>query len=61
MASEGPWLVVAGNFADGWRAIGPFSTAKAASDWSSSNAPTWEGLVAEIVRLEDPDSVTWPD
>lgn len=64
MASK-KWAVIVGNFHPGeyggFRLGGPFSDAAEATAWIEKDVPTHEGLLAEVIELEDPSSMTWPD
>lgn len=63
MASN-QWVVVVGNFAPGqfggFRVAGPFRTADEAGTWIEADVPTHEGLLAEMLELEEPSSIIWP-
>jgi hypothetical protein len=62
--SSTKWAVIAGSFTGGdyggFRLAGPFADLAKANEFVES-VPTYEGLVAAVLELEDPGSVTWPD
>lgn len=59
------WVVIAGTFSPGkyggFRTGGPFDDPSEAQKWIESRVPTHEGILAEVIELEDPRDLVWPD
>jgi len=63
--SQKKWAVIVGNFSPGkyggFRLGGPFNDAAEATAFIEAKVPTYEGLLAEVIELEDPSTMSWPD
>lgn len=59
------WIVIVGNFSPGYsggfQAAGPFSDAADAAQWIDKDVPTHEGVLAEVLKVEDPSEIRFPD